>query len=66
MIMVLLVGSLMVSSFGWSFALGCSPAAVLRLLWYRLGLFFCNLSSFLRRESDSLRFALFIIIAIAL
>ena len=27
------VVSLMASSLGWSFALGCSPAAVLRVLW---------------------------------
>ena len=37
--MLLVVGSLMASSLGWSLALGCKPAAVLRLLWYRLGLF---------------------------
>ncbi len=30
---LLLVGSLMASSRGWSFAFGCSPAAILRLLW---------------------------------
>ena len=31
--MLLLVGSLMASSLGWFLAFGCSPAAVLRLLW---------------------------------
>ena len=29
----LVVGSRMASSLGWSSALGCRPAAVLRLLW---------------------------------
>ena len=32
-VMVLVVGSLMASRFGWSLALGCRPADVLRLLW---------------------------------
>ncbi len=38
-VMVLVVGSLTTSSFGWSFALGCRPAVVLRLLWCRFVLF---------------------------
>ena len=29
----LVVGSRMASSLGWSLALGCKPAAILRLLW---------------------------------
>ena len=33
----LVFGSRMASSLGWSLALGCRPAAVLRLLWERLG-----------------------------
>ncbi len=32
-VMMLVVGSLRASSFGWFFALGCRPAVVLRLLW---------------------------------
>ena len=47
-VVILLVARfLMASSLGWSLALGCRPAAVLRLLWYRFGLFFiaCLLSS---------------------
>ncbi len=65
-VMVLVTGSLMDSSLGLSLALGCRPAAVLRLSWYRFGLFFYSWSSFLRRESTSLRFALFAIVAMAL
>ena len=64
--MFLVVGSLMASSFSWFLAFGCSPAAVLRLLWYRLGLVLYNWSSFLRRELASLRLALFRIVDIAL
>ena len=56
----------MASSLGWPLALGCRPAAVLRLLWYRFGLFLYSLSSFFRRVSASLRFALFTMAAMAL
>jgi len=38
-VILLLFGSRMASSLGWSLALGCRSAAVLRLLWYRFGLF---------------------------
>ena len=64
--MVLVAGSLMASSLGWSLALGCRPAAVLRLLWYRFGLFLYSLSSFFLRVSTSLRFALITMAAMAL
>jgi hypothetical protein len=64
--MSLVVGPRMASSLGWSLALGCKPAAVLRLLWQRLGLFLYRRSSFFRRESASLRLALFMIMAMAL
>jgi len=65
--MLLVAGSLMASSLGWSLALGCRPAAVLiRLLWYRFGLFLYSLSFFFRRVSASLRFALFTMDAMAL
>ena len=65
--MLLLAGSMMASSLGWSLALGCKPAAVLKLLWYLLGLFLYSWSSFfLLRESASLRFALFTMAAMAL
>ena len=65
-VMLLDDGSLMASGLGWSVALGCRPAAVLRLLWYRFGLFLYSLSSFFRRVSASLRFALFTMAAMAL
>ena len=60
-----LIGSRIDSSLGWSFALGWSPEAVLRLLWYRLGLFLYCLSSFFA-ERVSLRLALLMIEAMAL
>ena len=62
----LLFWSRMALSLGWSLTLGCRPDAVLRLLWYRCGLFLYSWSSFLRRESSSLWSALFIIVAMAL
>ncbi len=65
-VMLLVDGSLMASSMGWSLALGCRLAAVLRFLWYRFGLFLYSLSSFFRRVSASLRVALFTMAAIAL
>ena len=65
-VMLLVDGSLMASSLGWSLALGCRPAAVLGLLWYRFGLFLYNLPSFFRRVSANLRFALFTMAAMAL
>ena len=65
-VMLLVAWSLMASSLGWSLALGCKPAAFLRLLWYRLELFFHSWSSFFLRESASLRFDLFTITAMAL
>ena len=52
--------------FGLVFGVGFKPAAVLRLLWYRLGLFMYSWSSFFRREYASLRLALFMITAMAL
>ena len=64
--MLLMAGPIMASSLGWSLALGFKPAAVLRLLWYRLGFFLNRWSSFFLRESASLRFALFTITAMAL
>jgi hypothetical protein len=64
--MLLVDGSLMASSLGWSLALGCRPAAVLTLLWYRFGFFLYSLSSFFRRVSASLRFALITMVAMAL
>ena len=66
MVILTLFGSRMVSSLGWSLALGCRHAAVLRLLWYRFGLFLYSWSSFLRRKSSSLRMALLIDVAMAL
>ena len=38
-VLSLVCGTLMVARLGWSFTLGCSPAVVLRLLWYFFGLF---------------------------
>ncbi len=64
--MSLVVGSRISSSLGWSLASGCKPAAVLRLLWYRLGLFLYSWSSSFQRESTSLRLALFMMVAMAL
>ena len=64
-VMVFVVGSLRASSFGWFFALGCRPAVVLRLLWYRLGLFLYSWSSFFRRVLVSFLFALFMIAVMA-
>jgi hypothetical protein len=62
----LVVGSRIASRLGWSFALGWRPAAVLRLLWYRLGIFLYSTFYFFRWESTSLRLTLLIIVAMAL
>jgi hypothetical protein len=60
------VGSRMVVRFGWSLALGWRPAEVLRLAWYRFGLDLYKASSFFLSLSISLRFALLMIVEIAL
>ena len=45
------IGSVIVDRFGWSLAHGCNLAAILRLWWYRLGLFLYSASSFFLTES---------------
>ena len=59
-------GSRIVVRFGWSLALGWRPAEVFRLAWYRLGLFLYMTSSFFLSLSMSFRFALLMIIEMAL
>jgi len=60
------VGSVMVDRFGWSLAHYCNPAVVLRLWWYRLGLFLYSASLFFLTESMSFLLALLRIVVIAL
>ena len=59
-------GSVMVDSFGWSFAFGCNPASVFRLWCYRLGLFLYSASSFFLMESMGFLLALLRILVMAL
>ena len=65
-IISLVVGSRIVARFGWSLALGCRPAEVLRLAWYRFGLVLYMASSFFLSLSISFRFALLMMSEIAL
>ena len=59
-------GSRIVDRLGRSLALGWSPAMVFRVLWYFFGLFLYVSSSFFLSLSMSLRFALLMIVEIAL
>ena len=59
-------GSRIVERFGWSFALGWRPAEVFRFTWYRFGLFLYMAFYFFLSLSTSFRFALLIMIEIAL
>ena len=59
-------GSRIVVRFGWSLARGWRPAEDFRLAWYRFGLFLYMASSFFLSLSMSFRFALLIIIEMAL
>ena len=59
-------GSLIVVKLGWSLALGWRPAIVFRLLWYLFGLFLYIASSCFLSFSVSFRFALLMIVEIAL
>ena len=59
-------GSRIVDRLGRSLALGWSPAMVFRLLWYFFGLFLYVSSSFFLSLSMSFRFALLMIVEIAL
>ena len=59
-------GSRIVDRLGRSLALGWSPAMVFRLLWYLFGLLLYVSSSFFLSLSMSFRFALLMIVEIAL
>ena len=59
-------GSRIVVRFGRSLALGWRPAVVLRLAWYRFGLVLYMPSSFFLSLSISFRFALLMIVEMAL